>query len=107
MHQLGLVETRRRAAEMFRAVVGGHISHGQPAVDIARMSQTEQMIEDGGGEESALAKLVDTGAAVPLRQRRAIRPHQQPDMAIAGAAQAQRVQKQQLARRIGEMIIAA
>ena len=78
VHQLGLVETRRRAAQMFRAEVRGHVGRGQPPVDVAGMSQTEQMIEHGGGEESALAKLLRAGAAVPLRQGRAVLPHQQP-----------------------------
>ena len=71
------------------------------------MPQPEQMIEQGGGQESALAKLLRTGAAVTLRQRRAVLAHQQSHVAVAGAAHAQGIQHHELARRIGEMVVAA
>ncbi len=76
MHQLGLVETRRRTAEMFRPEMSRHVCQGQPAVDVARVAQTEQVVEDCSRKESALAKLSSAGTAVPLRQRCAVRPHQ-------------------------------
>src|SRR6202162_2268246 len=58
MHQLRLVEACRRPAEMFGAEMCGHFSRRQPAVDIARVSQAKQLIEEGCRKKSALAEIV-------------------------------------------------
>jgi len=102
MRQLRLVETRRGAPEMLRTEVGGHIAHRQPTFDAARVSQTEQMIEDGLRQEPRSRN--SCALVLPCRfDKGAHPPHQQSHMAIAGSAQTQRIQQQQLARRIGEM----
>jgi len=62
------------------------------------MSQTEQMIETASGR-NPFAKLLGTGAAVPLRQSGHF-PHSNPNMAIAGTAQTQRVRSSSLARAV-------
>ena len=107
VHQLRLLETRRRAAEMFGPEMRGHVGGREPAVDIGGVPQAEQVIEQRRRQESALAKLLHAGAAVPLGQRRAVGAHQQADMAVAGPPHAERIEQHQLARRIGEMIVAA
>ncbi len=41
MHQLGHLEARRRPAQMLRPEMRGHLGGGQPAIDVAGMTQIE------------------------------------------------------------------
>src|ERR1700730_17355682 len=84
-----------------------HLRQGQPAIDVAGVSEAEQMVEHGDTQETPLAKLMRAGTAMTLRQWGAVLPEQQADMPIAGASHAEGLQKHDLARGVGEMIIAA
>src|SRR5258708_3904377 len=92
---------------MFRTEMRGHLGRGQPTVDIAGMTETKQVVEHGGAQKAALAKLVSAGAAVALRQGRTVLSHQQADMTVGGTPHAERLQEHDLTRRVGEMIVAA
>ena len=41
VHQLRHLEARRRAAQMLRPEMRGHLGGGQPAIDVAGMAQAE------------------------------------------------------------------
>ena len=92
---------------MFGPKMRRHIHWRQPALDIAGVPQSEQVIEQRGAQKSALAKLLHAGAAVALGQRCAVRAHQKSDMAITGAPQRQGIEQHQLPRSVGEMVVAA
>ena len=107
VQELRLLEARRRAAEVLRTEMRGHLRGRQPAVDVGRVPQVKQMIEKSRRQEPALAELAHARAAMPFRQRRAVRADQQADVAVVGSPHAERIEQHQLARRVGEMIVAA
>src|SRR6202041_360331 len=66
MHQLRLLEARRGSSKMLRPEMSRHLGRRQPAVDIAGVSETKQMVQHGAAQETSLAKLMGAGAAVPF-----------------------------------------
>src|SRR5579871_1360969 len=107
VHELRLLEAGRGAPEVLGAKMRRHLLAGEPSIDVARMTEAQQMIEQCFGQEAALAKIPYARAAMALRQRCAVLPDQQPDVPIARDAQPERGKQQHLARRIGEMIVPA
>ena len=105
MHQLGLVEARCRAAEMLRAEMRRHVGRGQPALDVTGVAEMEQMVLDRGAQKTALAKFTDARGAVPFGQRRPVGTDQQPHMPIARTPHLERIEHQQLSRRVGQVIV--
>ena len=71
------------------------------------MPEPEQVIEERRGEVAALAVLAHARRAVALGQRRAVGADDQRRRARSAARQPERGENQQLARRIGQVVLAA
>ena len=71
------------------------------------MAETEQVIGQRLRQVALLAQGTQRLRAVALGQRRSIRAGQQGQMSVARRRQFQRLQDQQLARRIAQVIVAA
>jgi hypothetical protein len=107
MHELRFIESSRGTAKMLGPEMCGHVGGSEPPVHVAGVSQMKQMIEDRGTQKASLAKFMHAGAAMALGQWGPVRTHQQSHVPVARASQLQRIEQHELARGIGEMIVAA
>jgi hypothetical protein len=105
--ELRLVETGWRASKIIDAKVCRHRVELQPAVLIGGVPETKQVIHDRLWQKPALAELVHADTPVAFREWRAVGAGDQRDVTVMRHAQLERLEQQDLARRVGQMIFAA
>ena len=105
--QLGRIVPGRRPAQAGRVESRRHLRQGKHPGLRPGHAQPHQVIEQGPGQVAAAAQAGDAQRPAALGQRPAVRAMDQCQVAIGRRLQAQCGQQQQLARRVGQVVLPA
>src|SRR5262249_32978484 len=100
-------EPRRSAAQMRRIERPCHLLERQESVLGGRMAESKEVIRHCQRQVATLPVLAHAGRPMALWQWRAVTAHDQRHVTITGCVQSQRLENQELARCVRQMIFAA
>ena len=105
--ELGLVEDARARRQLLELELGDHAVPVEDLVLAVRPAEQRQVVDDRLRQVAEVAELADRGGAVALGELAAVRAQHQRVMREVRRRGTERAEQQQLAGRVGQVVVAA